>query len=251
MILDIIMVAIVALLTFIGIKRGIARTLYNLVSVAAAGFLAYILSKAAADWIFRTMIASSVEKSIESSAGSVAESVEGVADTVPDAITGLLNFFGISQKSLQSSIDSAAQSSSKTVSAAVNSALGPVITAVLSVVLLVMIFVLLILLFKLLSRFVLKLFELPVIKGANAVLGGVLGFLEGFILCVIGVMVLRIVLPFSSEPFISRELIDSSLLFRQLYDFELISGIADAVALGANTAETAPTAPTETVAALR
>ena len=64
MILDIILIAIAAVLVIIGIRRGIARTLLNLLSVAVSGVLAYFVSKIAANWVYSSYISQTVTKSV-------------------------------------------------------------------------------------------------------------------------------------------------------------------------------------------
>ncbi|MCH5298982.1 MAG: CvpA family protein [Ruminococcus sp.] len=239
MILDIVLIAVVALLIIIGAVRGIARTLYNLLSVFLSGFLAYIASKAAAGWIFDNFIAASIEKSVTESLSSAAQSTGNAAQDailgLPDYVVGILNTFGVSTDTLAGSVSSAADSSADVVSGAIVGAIAPVFTSVLSVILLVVLFIIFILIFKLLSKKFLKLFELPIIRSANKLLGGALGMCEGIIICYIFILVCRIILPFSQEPFISPEMIDSSIIFRTVYYSDFLNTISALITTGSNT----------------
>ena len=56
MILDIIMIAIVALFLFIGLRRGIAKTLYGLASIVLSGILAYFSGRFFANLLYKNLI---------------------------------------------------------------------------------------------------------------------------------------------------------------------------------------------------
>lgn len=239
MILDIVLIAVVVLLIVIGAIRGIARTLYNLLSVFLSGFLAYIASTAAAGWIFDNFIAASIQKSVTESLAGTAQSTgnaaQDVVNALPDYVVGILNMFGISADSLSGSVSTAADSSADAISGVIVGAVAPVLTSVLSVILLIVLFIIFILLFKLLSKKFLRLFELPIIRSANKLLGGALGMCEGIILCYIFILVCRIILPFSQEPFISPEMIESSIIFRTVYYSDFLNTVSGLITMSSNT----------------
>ncbi len=261
MILDIVLVGAVTLLIIIGAVRGIARTLYNLLSVFLSGILAYFAGKASAGWIFDNFIAASIEKSVTDSIANTAQSagnaVQNAIDGLPDYVTGILEMFGINTDSLAGSVGGAADSSADVITKAIVGAIAPTMTAVLSVFLLVVLFIILILIFKLLSRKFLKLFELPIIRSVNKLLGGALGMCEGIIVCYIFILVCRIILPFSQEPFIPPEMIESSIIFRTVYYSDFLNTVSQLITMGSNTVDEVkgffsadPTVSAETVKAL-
>ncbi len=107
-------------------------------------------------------------------------------------------------------------------------------TAVLSVILIVLFFILFLFICKRIAKKLEKLFHIPVIGFFNKLLGGLLGFCEGAVICVIGVFVIRIMLMFSDQPFISDELINGSVVFSAIYNSEILNGIAEVIGIGKN-----------------
>lgn len=243
MVLDLIILGVVLLLVIIGIARGIARTLLNLLSVAAAGILSYLAAGLVSNFIYSTFISPSITKSVTdamadstASAGTIAQEA---IDGLPDFMVGAFNMFGITTDALSNSADTALNTAGATASTAVDAALKPAVTAVLSVAFIVIFFLLFLFICKRIARKAEKLFHIPVIGFVNKLLGGVLGFLEGAVICLIGIFVIRIMLLFSEQPFISDELINSSVIFSAVYNLEILNNIAEVIGIGKGAVNTA------------
>lgn len=238
MILDIILVSVVVLLVAIGAFRGIARTLYNVLSVFLSGFLAYVVSSAAAGWIVDNFIVGTIEKSVSESLATTAlsagDAAQNVVDGLPGYVAAILNMFGTGTDELVGFLSGAADSSAQAVTSVIVATITPVLTAVLSAVLLIVLFIIFILIFKLLSKHFLKLFKLPIIRSVNKLLGGALGMCEGIIVCYIFILVCRIILPFSQEPFISPELIESSFIFKAVYYSDFLNTVSGFLTAGSS-----------------
>ena len=218
MIIDIIMTAFVLLLTIIGFKRGIAKTFYGLICLAAAGILAYLAGKLLAEYVYNSFILSSVTESVksafESSSVTSGKLSKGVFDSLPGVLAALLGGVGITQKGFASSIESASAATEKATMGVVDKVISPVIISFLSVGFIILLFIIFMLIFRLLiGRKILKLFKLPVIKWVNALLGGILGLGEGLLIVFLFITVVKIASAFSSAPIISEDLINSSYLF--------------------------------------
>ena len=233
MILDIIIVSIVLLFALIGLKRGIAKTIYGLLCLAAAGVLAYLSGKLLAEFVYNNYILSSITESVkssfESSSVNSSKVSESIFTTLPGVFSAMLAGMGITQKGFATSINSASHFTQSTTMSTVNNIITPVLISFLSVGFTILLFIIFMLILKfVIGRKILKLFKLPVIKWVNALLGFVLGLGEGVLIVIICIIVLKIVSLFSSDPTISKELIDSSYLFSSIYywDFaQLLSSI--------------------------
>lgn len=233
MILDIIIVLIVLLFAFIGLKRGIAKTIYGLLCLAIAGILAYLSGKLLAEFVYNNFILSSITDSVNSTfaASSVnsGKVSEGVFSAIPGVFTALLSGMGINQKGFATSIDSASDLTQNTTMTVVDKVISPVLISVLSVGFTILLFIVFMLILKfLIGRKILKLFKLPIIKWVNSLLGFVLGLVEGAVLVIIVITVLSIISFFQSSPVISKELIDSSHIFSLIYNWhftEILSNI--------------------------
>lgn len=227
MILDIIIIGIIALMTIIGYKRGIVKSLYGLIILAAAGFLAYLCGKLLAEFIYDNYILSSitdsVNESFESSKVNSSAVSANIFDSMPDFIANLLSGFGITQKGFSTTLNSASDFSQNAVLVAVEKVIKPIIISAISVFMTIILFILFILLFKLLGRYFLKLFEAPVIRSINALLGGVLGLCEGVLIVLLVIIIIRISASFTKSVIISKDLIDSSFIFKNVYNLDFLS----------------------------
>lgn len=232
MILDIIIVSIVLLFALIGLKRGIAKTIYGLLCLAIAGILAYLCGKLLAEFVYNNYILNSITESVktsfESSSVNSAKVSENVFTALPGVFSGVLQGMGITQKGFATSIDSASSFTQSATMTVVDNVISPVLISFLSVGFTILMFIIFMLLLKfVIGRKILKLFELPVIKWVNALLGFVLGVGEGILIVFICVLVLRLFSFFSSDPTISKELIDSSYLFSLIYYWDFTSLLSD------------------------
>ena len=246
MILDIIMILIVALLVLIGIRRGLARSLYGLLSIVLSGFLASVTGRWLAGLIYKNWLSPSIEKSVSEAFASNTSSVSSASDKVfsdlPSFVTDFLGMFGLNPNSVSTSVRDASASTASQVSDSINSVISPVAVPVISALLIIVLFLIYFLLFKLLSRLFLGVFELPVIHAVNAVFGGILGLAEGIALCFIIILVLRIVLQFSDYTFISEEMIQQSFFFKAVYNSSIISYISEIINVGTNLSQNAAAA---------
>ena len=215
MILDLILVALVALFVFIGYKRGLAKSLYGLIALIVAGICGFFLSRFVAGWIYDVFFAGNINESIN---GLLMANPDGelssgsVYNNLPGSVKGFLglfgangdNFFDISQVT-----DSAARGLQNTVRAA--------IVSIISFILFVLIFVLILIVLKIFSKKILSLFNLPAIKQINNVLGGIFGLAQGLLICYILILVIKLILPATDSSLISKEMIDSSFVFSRIY----------------------------------
>ncbi|MCR5652272.1 MAG: CvpA family protein [Ruminococcus sp.] len=232
MLLDIIIIAIVLLLTLIGLKRGIAKTLYGIICLAVAVILAYMAAKLLSEYVYNSFILKSVTESVrasfESSAVTSSKVSKGIFDSLPGVLAGLLNGVGITQKGFASSMDSMSATTQRATLAVVDKVISPVIISFLSVVFFILLFIIIMLFFKLLiGRRILKLFKLPIIRWINALLGGVFGLCEGILLVFLFIAIIKIVSVFSASPIISQDMINSSYLFKAVYYWDLTALVSN------------------------
>ncbi len=204
LILDIILLVVLLIGYFVGSRRGIFRALVGFVITAASIFGAIILSgplSVPATEIVFPYIQDSVGGLLETYA-KLKFSTEGLSDSITKFISKL-NFSGFNLNSLSlknvdaksidlSEVDISGIASKSTVSEAdVASVSMKLIQPLIRVVIGVVIFLLLMVLLKFLAGLINKFIEgTPVIRGANAVLGGVFGVLETAVVLLIIVLIL-------------------------------------------------------------
>jgi uncharacterized membrane protein required for colicin V production len=225
MILDIVIVAFILLLMIIGIKRGIVKTLYGLIIIALAGFLAYLCGKLVAEFIYDnyilTSITDSVSSSFESSKASTGVVSNNIFESIPDFLSNILIGFGVTQRGFASTLSEATEFTQKATLTTVDTVIKPILISAISVFAIIILFILFFILLKLLGRYLLKIFKLPIIKQINGLLGGLLGIVEGLLIIMIFIIISKASASFSNSTFISKELIDSSFLFKYLYYLDL------------------------------
>ncbi|MBQ5398248.1 MAG: CvpA family protein [Ruminococcus sp.] len=230
MILDIILVAFATILVIAGIRRGIARTILNVASVAVSGVLAYFGSKLLSSWIYTQFISQSVTQSVSETVEGSAQNAQIISqeavDQLPEFIKILLKGLGITCDSIAGSAYEAANNNADSIAQTVDNSIAPVVISVLSAVLLVVLFIVFMFVCKLISRKLALIFELPVINSINRLLGGALGLVEGVAICYLAILVCRIILPLSADPIITPEMIDTSVIFKTVYYSDFMNAFA-------------------------
>lgn len=236
MVLDIILVAFVALLGIIGLKRGIARTIYGIICLAVAGVLAYMCGKLLAEFVYNNFILNSITESVKTSFESASVNSgklsEGIFKSIPGVLTAMLGSFGVTQKGFTTSLDSLNNISQNATLTVVDKVITPVIISILSVGFIILLFIIFLLILKfLIGRHLLKLFNLPVVKWVNAVLGFVFGIGEGVVIVFLAITLYRILTFFSADSIIPTELINSSYLFNSIYYWDFTGVISNITGL--------------------
>lgn len=217
MILDFLMILLVAVFVFIGYRTGIVKAFYSIISLIFAGFISRLLSGFLAQWVYDTFFATNINNSISNTlTNATANTVfvtENTFTNLPDYVTTLFKIFGVDNESLFRSIEKTGSILAYDVQNAVMSAVVSIFTTLIFILL----FILLLIVFKMLSKYILSVFKIPVIKQINGLLGGLLGLIEGLIICYIAVLICGFILPIISQPLISDELISQSLFFAKIY----------------------------------
>lgn len=224
MILDFALVLIVALFVFIGYKKGIIKSVYGLISLVVAGAGSYFGSKYLSNWFYTFFFEKSVNESIHQSISATAESVtastESVFENLPDYVKNFVGFFKISEASLFDS-DSTVQM----IEADLQNTIKSAVVEILGFIFIIVLFILILILMKLLSKTILSVFEIPVIKQINGLFGMVFGLAEGLIICYIAVLVCRLIMPQTDNAVLDAEMINSSVVFSKIYYSEFITYI--------------------------
>lgn len=216
MIADIIILSIVVLFMIIGFKRGIAKTLLNLaglvITAISAYYLSTFLSQLIYDTFFKQNIISNLEQIIEQE--GIEYAILNCFDAVPQWITVLVSFivgvFGISIDEFEKNM-TFSKDLSLTLAQNIEQTLGSVIVTVFGIILIIVIFILLFILVKKIIMLTLKVFNIPVIKQVNKILGGVLGAVEGIVLVWFAINVFYAIMSFTNPDVIENSAITGNL----------------------------------------
>lgn len=212
-IVDIILVAIFALIILISAKKGFFRSFIDFAGSMIAVIIARGLSATYAKNVFDSLIAPGAEKLLSQNLGEFGttdytQQIDNAINSLPEGLDGILQIMGIDSQSI---IDNAATegvnfNGENLVESLMNTVVTPIGTAVLQFILFVVFAIALIFIIKVFGKLFDKIFKkLPVIKGLNKSLGAVFGVLRGFIIVVIVSMLISVVVSFTN----SEELITS------------------------------------------
>lgn len=218
MITDIIIVAVMVLFAAIGVKRGLAKTILNIAGLVLAAISAYYLSSFLSQLIYDAFLKQTVINNIQQiiEQNGIDYALSNCLEAVPQWINGILSFiigiFGMSLNEYQNQLVLSSDFSSST-SQAVENVLAPVVSSVFGMILLVILFILIFIIVKKLIKLISRVFNIPVVKQINQLLGGIFGLAEGLLIVFIAVNIFVIVTEFSNPALLNNELF-SGAVFR-------------------------------------
>lgn len=216
MITDIIIVAVIVLFTVIGVKRGLAKTLLNLAGLLITAISAYYLSSFLSQLIYDLFIKQTVMNNIQQmiEQNGIDYAFSNCLEAVPQWINGILSFimgiFGVSLSEYQSQL-ALSSNFSTSASQAVENILAPVVTSVFGMFILIVLFIIILFVVKKLVKLISRVFNIPVIKQINQLLGGIIGLAEGLLIIFIAVNILDIVAIFSNPALLNNELFSGAV----------------------------------------
>lgn len=216
MITDIIIVAVIVLFALIGVKRGIAKTILNLAGLVLTAISAYYLSSFLSQFIYDSFLKQTVITNIQQiiEQNGIDYALNNCLEAVPQWINGILSFFagifGVSLDEFESQLIIPSDISSST-SQVVESAVAPVVTSVLSIIFVIVLFIMIFIIVKKLIRLASGVFNIPVIKQINQLLGGIFGLAEGLLVVFIAVNIFDIVTGYTNPALLSNELFSGAI----------------------------------------
>ena len=227
MIYDLITISLIVTLVIIGTVRGAARMLAGLIVNFVGYLIAAALAKMLAVYIYTSFVRPSIYDSVSQSVADVSNnSINSIVDNMPGFLKGLLS---ISGEDLSSSLSGTVGSVSDQAAAAVDSAIQPVLVAVISFLMTMLLFAVLSFLLRHFAvRPILGLFELPVVRGFNRFLGGVIGLIDGVLVVSIIAALLNLLLPSikSTSYLFNESTIYNSYIFYYFYSGNIFTAIA-------------------------
>ena len=183
----IILVAFVVCGTFRGALRTLAGLLIVVIALAGAGMIA-----SACSGPVTKLITPLVEKRIEEKVRSaMEESLPEMPESEETDLQALLERMGLDEAAWQPLLERVQKSVTETGAELMDAVVESLIHSVIYGVLFLLAFLILLILLKLLVKALDLITMLPVLHGLNALLGGVLGFIEGGLLLFLAVWVAR------------------------------------------------------------
>lgn len=229
MILDLILLAFVIILLVTGAKRGLAKTLFNVLSLIAAALCSYWISGFLARFAYNTFMANDVANSLSDATGQSAQAAGDIMGSLPGTVAGIMGIFGIDNNALINSAGGVANSAAEGAAAVTEGVIGSIVISILSFVLTIVLFFVFLFVFRRISKHLCKVFRIPVIKQLNGILGGCLGLIEGLLFAYLVVIVFGICMLIVKDFFVTEELINQSYIFKSLYNTSVVEMVTESM----------------------
>jgi len=226
MILDVSLVLIVSVFLFIGYKKGIVKSVYGFLSLIVAGVGSYFSGKYLSQWVygffFEKSINESISNSVSASTENLTASVENVLSNLPEYVKNLLGFFNVSEGDFFQQ-----NTTAQLVESELQQSIKGAVVEVLGFIFIIVLFILILILMRLLSKPIVSIFEIPVIKQINGIFGMLFGLAEGLVICYIAVLVFRLIVPDAHSTLLNAEMFNNSVIFSRIYYSEFITYVTE------------------------
>ena len=225
MIYDVLVIVIILISLILGFKRGCAKMLSSLVLSLFAFLLAVFLGDFLSQLLYDTYIAPEIIRSVSESVSSQTADMATLSKELPAFVRFTVGLTGFD---IDAALSSASKSFPLTVAAAFESAIRPIVISVASFILTAVIFLVVYLIFKfIVLKLLSAVFNLPILRGFNSLLGAVCALLSAVLLVSFIAFLLRLVMPYITHmPYIfSESTIYNSYIFYYFYSGNIFSAI--------------------------
>ncbi len=216
-VLDLIVIAIIAVFALISAKRGFIRTIIEIVGFVLVILFANNVSPTVSDYTYDKLIEPPIISSVENLQID-GKPINISTDNLPSFVNNFLGeSFNITEfqneinKNISAGIASAVTSASQTI-------VKPVVTSILNVIFTLIITVVLLIIVNLLAKIINKLFSFSLVGKANKILGAILGIAKGVVVACIACTVISLIVSLTQNGILifTQGNIDASNLFKLL-----------------------------------
>lgn len=220
-VLDLLVVITAALLIFGGYKRGIIKTIVELIGMAASAAVSSVGASILSVNLYETFVKNMVIDAVKSALPEITpvtrtnEISESIMANSPSYVINAFEMTGIDINSLTSKIDNADYE----ISVMVEGLIRPIILQVFTVIVTIVLFVVIAAIVAFVTKTVTSVAETTGLGGVNRFLGAVVGFAEAAILIMILSLIIYFMTVFLPSDFAQglRDAIDSSIIFKVIY----------------------------------
>jgi uncharacterized membrane protein required for colicin V production len=200
-------------------RKGFFKTMFSLVATAVSLLIAYEYSAPIAEWANEAFIQNAAVTSLANSISAhLNDGTQAMLDAIPGYITEAAQAVGVSVSGVVSDISSSfdAVQAAEKIYGGVYSVL---VFPILSVVSFLIIYAICNAVLSFGIKFLNNIFRLPVLKGLNKLLGGVLGALKGLVIVALLSIILVIVAPILPEEL--AEAVNSSIIPNAIHEISI------------------------------
>lgn len=227
--IDIAVIALIAVFAFIGYRKGLVKTLLNFAGVFIALIAAFYIASPLSSFVFDTFFIDRIHNGVNKAiVNSAADTVTGAVAAVPDYIKKGAKALDINVEKVISDSDpesgvSFAEDVAETITQKVA---GPIVTRLLAIILFIILFVLLRVLIKVIANALNLVARLPGLNLANRTLGAVIGFAEGLLIAYVCCFAIMQIADIKGGSFlgVSMDTLSDTYIFSKLgglFDFKI------------------------------
>ncbi len=216
-VLDLIVLAIIAVFALLSAKKGFVRTIIEIVGFVVVILLANNISPAISDYTYDKLVEPAIVSSIENM--QVGDNLTNLSvDNMPSLVGKILgsNFdIAAFQTSINENISSGIKDA---VTSASQTVVKPVVTGIFDLIFTLIITIVLLAVVNFVAKLINKLFSFSLVGKANKILGAILGIIKGVVVSAIICTIISLIVPLTKEGFLifTQTNIDSSLIFKLL-----------------------------------
>ena len=226
--LDVIAVALFALMVFLGYRRGFIRTVSGVLSFVLALVLSNMLAAPVADYVYTNHIQPGVVQTLEDNIGKDSPSVERVDEALADMpafISGQIAAAGIENGEDLLNYVGKVPDGETAVSKIETSIVYPVVHPVLEAVFSLLLFVVLQVVLSFVLRLLNLLAKLPIIKKINKWAGLVAGAAQGVLWVLFAISVLELLIGTGLVEALTPDMVENTVLVSWLSSINPFGGL--------------------------
>lgn len=232
LVLDFALLAVLLLCIVVAAKRGFVLSLMEFAGFFLAGACALYLSGLIAPMLYETFFAQRVTQAIAAQlpeltgAATAAQQAQAVLQGLPDVVVQFAASFGIDTAALAEKILSADVSGAALARALSDSIARPVVTLLCRLALFVALILVLGVVFRILASVIDHFCKLPVLRSANAALGGAFGALKGLLVVFVAGVALQLAANLFGTPGSSfNDIVENSFIMGMIRDILPVSNL--------------------------
>ncbi|MBQ8531894.1 MAG: CvpA family protein [Clostridia bacterium] len=213
-VIDLIVVAIIAVCAVVSAKRGFVKVLVEVVGFVAAIILTFTISTPLSEATYDKIIEPPI---VNAAVEAVGESAEHEAwNAIPDFIVDNAAKLGLSVEDFSQKISENLSNGTETaVTTASREIVRPVVTQILGLIYSIVIMVVLLVVVKFLAKMINRVFSFSIIGKANRLLGGIIGIPKGIIFAILFCMVISLIVSLNNGFLIfTAENIEKTYVFK-------------------------------------
>ncbi len=186
-IIDLVLIGFIIIMIMSGSKKGFVKTFLQLVSKIAAFIVSAVLSKIYAPKMYEAFFQSGVIRNIDErmTAGNVidiAQKTTAAFNGIPSDLRGIADALGFTTETISNALKGVEFGNSGVAKTLEANVVSPVVITICRVILFALFSFVLSVVFKFIIGIISGFFELPVLKSANKMLGGIFGFVNAMLI---------------------------------------------------------------------